>query len=191
MWLSDRSIRRLVAEGRMGIDPFDGRLVQPASVDCLLGGSLLQMAPGLAADPRKPDDVRWHSVRATEEKPFRLERDAFVLGHTVETYRFPPNLLGFVHGKSSLARLGLAVHVTAGLCDPGFYGQVTLELSNMGRRDILLWPSMPIAQMAFAFLDLDAERPYGAPGLGSKYNGQLGPTAPRLSGIPHALARDR
>lgn len=176
MWLSDRTIKKLVANGHIGIDPFDEDLVQPASVDCLLGSEISQMADGLAIDPYKAPEVRWHHQVVPAGEAFRLGRGGFVLGHTVETYQFPADIMGFVNGKSSLARLGLAIHVTAGVCDPGFEGQITLELSNIGPRDILLWPGMPIAQMVFARLDCAAERPYGAPGLGSRYQGQSGVT---------------
>jgi dCTP deaminase len=187
MWLCDRTIKDLVSKGRIGIEPFDAKLVQPASVDCRLGRELSQMAEGPAIDPYRASEARWRRTVVPDGEAFRLASGEFVLGHTVETYRFPADVLGFVNGKSSLARIGLAVHVTAGVCDPGFEGQITLELSNIGRRDILLWPGMPVAQIVFAALDREAERPYGSPGLGSKYQGQSGVTTSRYDGGP-ALA---
>jgi|GEM_PF-1332167 len=191
MWLCDRTIKELVEQGRIGIEPFDATLVQPASVDCRLGNELSEMRDGVAIDPYRASEARWQKTIVPDGEPFCLASGKFVLGHTVETYRFPADVLGFVNGKSSLARIGLAVHVTAGVCDPGFEGQITLELSNIGRRDILLWPGMPVAQIVFAALDREAERPYGSPGLGSKYQGQSGVTTSRYGCVPQGVSNTK
>jgi len=195
-YLSDTTIRKLVSTGRLGIEPFDAGLVQPASVDCRLGPEIKQMLGGGPLDPYLADDIEWVSTVLAPGAPFRLQRGAFALGHTLETYSFPADILGIVDGKSSLGRIGLSIHVTAGFCDPGFEGQVTLELTNIGPRDILLWPGMPIAQMTFAFLDRPASRPYGSPGLGSRYLGQAGATSSRYGAgrgcaQAHMAAADR
>jgi dCTP deaminase len=191
MYLSDATIKTLVAEGHLGIDPFDPALVQPASVDCRLGPEIKAMADGAGIDPYQAGDIEWISTAIPTGRPYLLTKGAFVLGHTVETYRFPADILGGVNGKSSLGRLGLAVHTTAGWCDPGFSGQVTLELSNIGPRDILLWPGMLIAQMVFAFLDHPAKRPYGSDGLGSRYKGQMGATGSRFTARLSQSPRER
>jgi dCTP deaminase len=181
MYLSDATIKELVAEGRLGITPFDTSLVQPASVDCRLGPEIKQMLGDGPLDPRQAGDVEWVTTVMPDSAPFRLERGAFALGHTLETYSFPADILGIVDGKSSLGRIGLSIHVTAGFIDPGFHGQITLELANTGPRDVLIWPGMAIAQVSFASLDRAAERPYGSEGLGSRYQGQTGATSSRYS----------
>jgi dCTP deaminase len=175
MYISDGTIMSLVASGRLGIDPFDPGLVQPASVDCLLGRQFKRMVPNWrAVDPMRANEVEWETSLVPEGEVFVLRPGDFVLGHTVETYRFGAEILGRVEGKSSIGRLGLLAHVTAGFVDPGFEGQITLEFASVAPNEILLRPGMKIAQMSFAFLDQPAQRPYGSPGLNSKYKGQMG-----------------
>ena len=183
MILSDVDLRKRQAIDRL-LDPFDDSLVQPASVDVRLGHRFqVQVAPRLptfdAIDPRAGAKGTWREVVAEGDKPMRLRPESFALGHTVETVTVPDDLCAEIRGKSSLGRLGLLIHATAGFLDPGFVGQVTLELANVGRETILLWPGMAIAQVSFAQLSTSAERPYGSPGLGSHYQGQTGPTLSR------------
>jgi dCTP deaminase len=181
MFLSDSTIRKLIASGHIGVDPFDEHLVQPASLDCRLGNEFRRMLPSdEELDVCRGDAVTWDATDVPDGEPFTLQPGGFVLGHTKEAWNFPPDVLGFLDGKSSLGRIGLLVHVTAGFCDPGFQGQLTLELSNINTRDIILRPGMPIAQMTFALLDKPSERPYGTPGLGSRYQGQVRATSARV-----------
>lgn len=173
--LSDISIKTMVADGTLGIDPFDVTFVQPASFDCRLGQDFVRMIQSDdPIDPLRDDTVRWERLTLPSGEPVMLQPGDFMLGHTFERYRLPANILARVEGKSSLGRLGLLVHVTAGFIDPGFEGQIVLEFANVGARSILLRPGMKIAQMSYAWLDQPAERPYGTPGLNSKYHGQSG-----------------
>lgn len=183
MILSDVDLRKRQAMNGL-LDPFDDSLVQPASVDVRLGHVFqAQQAPRLqtldAIDPRSAHKGTWQTWRCSEGEPMMLSPEAFALGHTVETVSVPGDLCAEIRGKSSLGRLGLLIHATAGFLDPGFVGQVTLELANVGRETILLWPGMAIAQVSFARLSTPAERPYGHPALGSHYQGQTGPTLSR------------
>ena len=177
MILSDGTIREAIAAGRIGIDPLLDDGIQPSSVDVRLGGAFR-----VFANHRYPYiDVRQDQPELTElveagEEPFVLHPGEFVLGSTLERITLPSDIVARLEGKSSLARLGLVIHSTAGFIDAGFSGEVTLELSNVATLPILLYPGMRIAQLAFFPLDRPAERPYGTPELGSKYQGQSGPT---------------
>lgn len=180
MILSDRSIKEALAAGRIGIDPLADDAVQPSSVDVRLGGQFR-----VFANHRYPHiDVRVDQPDLTDlvevaDGPFVLHPGEFVLGATLERITLPADLVARLEGKSSLARLGLVIHSTAGFIDAGFDGDVTLELSNVATLPILLYPGMKIAQFAFFALDRPAERPYGSGASGSKYQGQSGPTASR------------
>ena len=177
MVLSDRTIARLLAEGRIEIDPYDETLLQPSSVDVRVDRYFRVFRNNLYPyiDVKVEQEALTELVEVGDE-PFVLHPGEFVLGSTLERVRLPDDLVGRLDGKSSLGRLGLQVHSTAGLADPGFTGQITLELSNMTRLPISLYPGMRIAQLVFEMLSTPADRPYGHGGLNSKYQGQSGPT---------------
>lgn len=178
--LSDGTIRRLIDEGRLTIDPMEPGQVQPASVDVRLGGEFLVFRNHTCEviDPfQKPSDLM-EKVVVAEGEAFVLHPGEFVLGTSLERIGLPDDLVARVEGKSSLGRLGLLIHATAGFVDPGWTrGQITLELSNVATLPIKLWPGMRIGQLSFHMLDAPAERPYGHPDLNSKYVGQSGPVA--------------
>lgn len=182
MILSDRNIISSLANGTIGIDPFDSTRLQPASVDLLLGWTFkhLHANDGNMINPKLPADYLEVDLRKGPPRPFKLLPGEVVLGTTIERFTFSAGVVGRLEGKSSLARLGLLVHSTAGFFDPGFEGEATLELINMSRWAIQLWPEMKIAQMSFHTLSSPAMRPYGHPDLGSKYIDQQGPTESRM-----------
>jgi dCTP deaminase len=179
--LSDGTIRRLVAEGRIRIDPWDEALAQPASVDLRLGRSfrVFHNHRITAIDLRDPPDNLTEQVVVEADEPFVIHPGEFCLGRTEEWVELPDDIVARIEGKSSLGRLGLIVHATAGFCDPGWRGTLTLELNNLTRVPIRLWPGLPIAQLSFMTLDRPAERPYGHPDLGSHYHGQVEATESR------------
>ncbi|MFM7508513.1 MAG: dCTP deaminase [Actinomycetota bacterium] len=178
MILSDRSIRNEIESGRIGVDPYDPAMVQPSSIDVRLDHRFLVFR----SHTRPVIDVRQdltdltEQVTATETEPFILHPGEFVLGATAEMFTLPDDIVGRVEGKSSLGRLGLLIHTTAGFVDAGFHGQLTLEFSNVATLPITLYPGMKIGQISFLRMDGPAEHPYGASPLGSKYAGQVGPT---------------
>jgi dCTP deaminase len=186
--LSDGTIRRLVDEERIKIRPWDPAMVQPASVDLKLGTSFRvfhnHRLPAIdLANP--PSGVTEH-VQIEDDANFVIHPGEFVLGSTVEWVELPDDIVARIEGKSSLGRLGLIVHATAGFVDPGFSGTLTLEITNLTRVPIVLWPGKPIAQLSFMTLDRAAERPYGHPDLGSHYHGQVEATESRYEGGPAA-----
>lgn len=182
MVLSDRSIREALDAGRIVIRPLDAADIQPASVDLHLSRRVR-----VFSNSRQPYiDVRESMERLTElveipeeSQPFILHPGEFVLGSTVEHIELPADLVARLEGKSSLGRIGLVIHSTAGFVDPGWKGNLTLELSNLARLPITLYYGMKIGQISFLRLTTPAERLYGAPELGSKYQGQNEPTASR------------
>lgn len=176
MILADVSIRALVDSGRLVIDPYDPALVQPASVDVRLGSEFRVMRNTHAThiDPFEPLEDLMERVEVKPGEQFVLHPSEFALAHTAETFVFPDDVVGVVNGKSSLGRLGLLIHATAGYVDPCFAGSVVLELSNVSTLPIILRPQMKVAQIVFQKMDTAAERPYGHPDLGSKYQGQRG-----------------
>jgi dCTP deaminase len=184
--LSDGTIRRLIAEGHVLIDPWDDAMVQPASVDLRLGTSFRVFhnhritAIDLADPPRNLTEL----VEVQDDESFVIHPGEFVLGRTQEHVELPDDIVARIEGKSSLGRLGLIVHATAGFVDPGFKGTLTLEITNLTRVPIILWPGKPIAQLSFMALDQPAERPYGHPDLGSHYHGQTEATESRYEGGP-------
>jgi dCTP deaminase len=184
--LSDGTIRRLVGEGRIVIEPWDESLVQPASVDLRLGDSfrVFHNHRVTAIDLRDPPRNLTEEVVIPDGVPFAIHPGEFALGRTLETVEIPDDVVARIEGKSSLGRLGLIVHATAGFVDPGFKGTLTLEITNLTRVPIVLWPSKPIAQLSFMALDRPAERPYGHPELGSHYHGQAEATESRYEGGP-------
>ena len=181
MLLSDRDIRSELDSGRIGLDPLELDMVQPSSVDVRLDRffRLFDNHKYQHIDPAKdqPDLTRLVEVDASEA--FVLHPGEFVLGATFEVVTLPDDVAARLEGKSSLGRLGLLTHSTAGFIDPGFSGHVTLELSNVATLPITLWPGMKIGQLRFFRLTSPAEHPYGSEKYGSRYQGQRGPTASR------------
>jgi dCTP deaminase len=178
--LSDRTIRRLLEEGRIQIEPYDESLLQPSSVDVRVDRyfRVFHNARYPYIDVREPQEDLTELVQVDSE-PFILHPGEFVLGSTLERIRLPDDLVARLEGKSSLGRLGLLIHSTAGFIDPGWDGHVTLELSNVANLPITIYHGMKIGQLSFVQLTEPAEAPYGSGGLGSKYQGQKGPTPSR------------
>jgi dCTP deaminase len=179
--LSDRSIREAIDSGRLGIVPFDPDLIQPSSIDVRLDNKFLVFRNTKRAyiDVKQPAEDLMEMIEVGPEEPMFLHPHEFVLGSTVERVRIPNDLVGRLEGRSSLGRLGVVIHSTAGYLDPAFEGHVTLEISNLANLPIALYPHMRIGQISFAEMTTPADRPYG-PGRGSKYSGQQLPTASRL-----------
>jgi dCTP deaminase len=181
MVLSDRTIRRLIAEGLIEIDPYDESLLQPSSVDVRVDRyfRVFHNARYPYIDVKEPQEDLTELVQVDDESPFILHPGEFVLASTLERIRLPDDLVARLEGKSSLGRLGLLIHSTAGFIDPGWDGHVTLELSNVANLPITIYYGMKIGQLSFVKLSEPAETPYGAGELGSKYQGQEGPTPSR------------
>ena len=179
MVLSDATISRALDDGRIEIDPYDEALLQPSSVDVRVDRFFR-----VFRNNRYPYiDVKVEQEELTElvevegEQPFILHPGEFVLGSTLERIRLSDDLVARLDGKSSLGRLGLLIHSTAGFIDPGWDGHVTLELSNVANLPITIYPEMKIGQISFMQMTEPATTPYGAAAIGSKYKGQKGPTA--------------
>ena len=195
MILSDRDILARLETGDLRIDPISDveRQVQPASVDLRLGTEFLefQRANISCIHPDRADEVEEYveSTDVPEGEEFVLHPGDFVLGSTKERVAVPDDLVAHVEGRSSLGRLAVVIHATAGLADPGFEGHVTLELSNLGTAPVALTPGMRISQITFTELSSPAERPYGAE-RGSKYQGQSGPQASRIGSDPEFAEPD-
>lgn len=191
--LSDGTIRRLVDEGRITIAPWDPGMVQPASVDLRLGRSfrVFHNHKLAAIDLAEPPQGVTERLEIAADGSFVIHPGEFVLGSTAEWVELPDDIVARIEGKSSLGRLGLIVHATAGFVDPGFKGTLTLEITNLTRVPIVLWPGKPIAQLSFMTLDRPAERPYGHPDLGSHYHGQSEATESRYEGGPAAPGLSR
>jgi dCTP deaminase len=182
--LSDGTIRRLIEDDRIRIDPYDPALIQPASIDLRLGDSFRvfhnHRAP--AIDLRDPPSGLTEEVVISADEPYIIHPGEFCLGRTLEWIELPDDIVARIEGKSSIGRLGLIVHATAGFCDPGWKGTLTLELNNLTRIPIKLYPGLLIAQLSFMALDRPAERPYGSTELGSHYQGQVAATESRYEG---------
>ena len=181
MVLSDTTIARYLAEGRIEIDPYDESLLQPSSVDVRVDRLFRVFHNNRYPyiDVKTPQEDLTELVELEEGHPFVLHPGEFVLGSTLERVRLGDDLVARLDGKSSLGRLGLLIHSTAGFIDPGWDGHVTLELSNVANLPITIYPEMKIGQLSFMQLSEPAEKPYGSGGLGSKYQGQRGPTPSR------------
>jgi dCTP deaminase len=181
MILSDRDIRAHIESGRITIDPFDPACVQPSSVDLHVDSQFRVFAnsryPFIDVREEMPDLTELVEVKPDE--PFILHPGEFVLGSTLERVAIPDDLVARLEGKSSLGRLGLLIHSTAGYVDPGWDGYLTLELSNVANLPITIYPSMKIGQISFMQMSEPASAPYGTGQLGSKYQGQRGPTPSR------------
>ncbi len=182
MILSDGDIRKAIANGRIGIDPFDEDDVQPSSVDLHVDRYFrtFHNARHPYIDVKKPMEDLTEMVEVDANEAFILHPGEFVLGSTAEYVKLPNDLVARLEGKSSLGRLGLLIHSTAGYVDPGFEGHLTLELSNVANLPITIYPDMKIGQISFFQLTSEAENPYGSSKVGSKYQGQRGPTPSRF-----------
>ncbi|MBM7784131.1 dCTP deaminase [Tenggerimyces flavus] len=181
MLLSDRDIRVEIDKGRVVLDPYDADLIQPSSVDVRMDRFFRVFEnhryPHIDPAEEQPDLTR--QVEPDGNEPFILHPGEFVLASTYEVITLPDDIAARLEGKSSLGRLGLLTHSTAGFIDPGFSGHVTLELSNVATLPIKLWPGMKIGQLCFFRLSSPAEHPYGSGVYGSRYQGQRGPTPSR------------
>jgi dCTP deaminase len=186
MILSDRDLRVRLDRGDIVIDPLDDPdlQIQPASVDLRLDHEFvvyrLPHVPCIDPRDRGSVDTYTETVVVEEGEAFVLHPGEFALGSTRERVSVPPDLVARVEGRSSIGRLAVVVHATAGFIDPGFDGRITLELSNLGRLPVKLYPGMRISQVVFHTMTSAAERPYG-PGRGSKYQGQTGPVTSRIA----------
>jgi len=178
---SDGDIRREIASGEIGLEPFDSNMVQPASVDVRIDRffRLFDNHKYAHIDPSTEQDELTRLVEVAPDEPFILHPGEFVLGSTYEVVTLGHSIAARLEGKSSLGRLGLLTHSTAGFIDPGFSGHVTLELSNMATLPIKLWPGSKIGQLCFFKLTSATEHPYGSGPYGNRYQGQRGPTASR------------
>jgi dCTP deaminase len=181
MILSDRDIRGEIKAGRIVIDPYLPDAVQPSSVDLHLGNRFRVFRNNRTAviDPRVEQPELTELVEITGDEPFVLHPGEFVLGATFERVALPDDLVARLEGRSSLGRLGLMIHSTAGYVDPGWEGTLTLELSNVANLPIKLYDGMKIGQISFQRLSSAAEVPYGDKRIGSRYRGQTDPTASR------------
>jgi dCTP deaminase len=182
MILSDRSIRDEIAAGRIVIEPFDPSCVQPSSVDLHVDGlfRVFRNHSLQVIDVKEQQESLTELVEIEDGEAFILHPGEFVLGSTRERVALPDDLVGRLEGKSSLGRLGLLIHTTAGFVDPGFDGYLTLEFSNVANLPITVYPGMKIGQISFLKMTTAADIPYGSSALGSKYQGQRGPTPSRF-----------
>ena len=182
MVLSDRTIKEEIQAGRIVIEPLGENAIQPASVDVHLDKTFLVFRNSRVPyiDVRQSAEDLTEKVEIEGDVPFMLHPGEFGLGSTLEHIELPNDLVSRVEGKSSLGRLGLLIHSTAGYVDPGFKGHLTLELSNVSNLPITLYYGMKIGQLSYVRLSTDAEFPYGSPELGSKYQGQSDPTASKV-----------
>jgi dCTP deaminase len=179
--LSDRDIRAEIAANRVGVEPFDEAMIQPSSVDVRLDKffRVFENHKYSVIDPSAEQAELTREVIAEGDEPFILHPGEFVLASTYEVITLPDDIAGRLEGKSSLGRLGLLTHSTAGFIDPGFSGHITLELSNVANLPVKLFPGMKIGQLCLIKLSSPAEHPYGSEKYGSRYQGQRGPTASR------------
>ena len=181
MLLSDRDIRAELESGRVALDPYEPAMLQPSSIDVRLDRyfRLFDNHKYPFIDPAEDQPDLTHLIEVSPDEPFILHPGEFALGSTFEQVTLPDDIAARVEGKSSLGRLGLLTHATAGFVDPGFTGHVTLELSNVATLPIVLHPGMKIGQLCFFRLSSPADHPYGSGEYGSRYQGQRGPTASR------------
>jgi dCTP deaminase len=181
MLLSDRDLKAAIADGRLGLTPFDESLIQPSSIDVRLDRYFRVFANHRYThiDPAEQQDDLTVPIEPNGDEPFILHPGEFVLGSTLEVISLGDDLASRLEGKSSLGRLGLLTHSTAGFIDPGFSGHVTLELSNVANLPIKLYPGMKIGQICVLQLSSPSEHPYGSSLYGSRYQDQRGPTPSR------------
>jgi dCTP deaminase len=178
--LSDRTLREQLALGRIVVEPFDEACVQPSSIDVKLSNHFRVFRNHTAGviDVKSAIDLT-EPVEIADDGVFMLHPGEFVLGSTLERIAVPDDMVSRIDGKSSLGRLGLIIHSTAGFIDPGFDGHITLELTNIATLPITLYPMMKVGQVSFMMMTTPADRPYGSGATGSKYQGQRGPTPSR------------
>ncbi len=178
MLLSDGDIRAELASGRVAVEPFSEAMIQPSSIDVRLDRwfRVFENHKYSVIDPRMEQPELTRLLEPEGDEGFILHPGEFVLGSTYELVSLPDDIAGRLEGKSSLGRLGLLTHSTAGFIDPGFSGHVTLELSNVANLPIVLYPGMKIGQLCLFRLSSPAEHPYGSEKYGSRYQGQRGPT---------------
>ncbi len=181
MILSDRTLREQIDAGRIVLDPFDETLIQPSSIDVRISNLFRVFRNHTAAviDVKQDLTALTELVEISEDQAFMLHPGEFVLGSTLERLAVPDDLVARIEGKSSLGRLGLLIHSTAGFIDAGFDGHITLELANVASLPITLYPGMKIGQVSFMHMTTPADNPYGSGAKGSKYQGQRGPTPSR------------
>jgi dCTP deaminase len=179
--LSDRDIRKEIESGRVSLAPYDPEMVQPSSVDVRIDRyfRVFENHRYPHIDPSQEQAELTRLVEPDGDEPFILHPGEFALASTYEVVTLPDDIAARLEGKSSLGRLGLLTHSTAGFIDAGFSGHVTLELSNVATLPIKLWPGMKIGQLCFFRLSSPAEAPYGSGASGSRYQGQRGPTPSR------------
>jgi dCTP deaminase len=189
MILSDRDVRQRLETGEIVVEPLEDpdHQLQPASIDLRLANTFVvyRLPHVPCIDPRDPKSVEEYTETVTidEGEAFVLQPGEFALGATMERVKVPPDLVARVEGRSSIGRLAIVVHATAGFVDPGFEGQITLELGNLGRCAVKLYPGMRVSQIVFHTMTSPAERPYGT-ARRSKYQGQSGPVASRIGRDP-------
>lgn len=179
MLLSDHDIRRFLSSGYIGLDPCDLSNLQPSSIDVRLDHEFRFYRRGVTVDPRRDQAEIMEYQYTSEGETFTLPPHGFALGSTIERVRLPSDVAARFEGKSSIGRLGLLPHVAAGFIDPGFEGWITLELHNVTDCPMVLFPGMKIGQLCFFQLTTAADIPYGSAGIGSRYQGQRGPTTSR------------
>jgi len=179
--LSDRDIRSEIQSGRVAVEPFDEAMIQPSSVDVRLDKyfRVFENHKYSVIDPSIEQAELTRKVVAEDDEAFILHPGEFVLASTYEVITLPDDIAGRLEGKSSLGRLGLLTHSTAGFIDPGFSGHITLELSNVANLPVKLYPGMKIGQLCLIKLSSPAEHPYGSAIYASRYQGQRGPTPSR------------
>lgn len=181
MLLSDKDIRAEIESGRVGVDPYEPKMIQPSSIDVRLDKffRVFENHKYEVIDPSKEQPELTREIEVGNEEHFILHPGEFVLASTYEVVTLPDDIAARLEGKSSLGRLGLLTHSTAGFIDPGFSGHITLELSNVANLPVKLFPGMKIGQLCLVKLSSAAENPYGSAIYGSRYQGQRGPTASR------------
>lgn len=182
MILSDRSLREEIRKGNLVVKPFDESCLQPASIDLKLSDEfrVFKHTNHALIDIKQDFGEYTELLKVNQGEPFVLHPDEFVLGSTLEWVEVPDYLVGRLEGKSSLGRLGIITHATAGFVDPGFRGRLTLEISNVGKIPVSLYPGMRIAQFSIIKLTEPAETPYGSDKLNSKYQGQVRPEESKI-----------
>ncbi|MCX6485846.1 MAG: dCTP deaminase [Rhodoluna sp.] len=181
MLMSDRDIRAAIESGQIGLEPLEMSLLQPSSFDVRLDRffRLFDNHKCAYIDPAEDQSDLTQLIEVDPKEAFILHPGEFVLGSTYEFVSLPDNIAARLEGKSSLGRLGLMTHSTAGFVDPGFKGHVTLELANVSNLPIKLWPGMKVGQLCFFQLSSPSETPYGSEKYNNRYQGQRGPTASR------------
>lgn len=183
MILSDRSIREALRAGRIEVDPLGDDCIQPSSVDVRIDRYFRvfrnHTTPIIDVRQNLEDLTELIEMAPDDDRPFILHPGEFVLGSTAERIKLPTDIVGRLEGKSSLGRLGLLIHSTAGFIDAGWDGHITLELSNIATLPITLYPGMKVGQISFMTMTTEADVPYGSAAVGSKYQGQRGPTPSR------------